>query len=161
MTDKLNHHTDPSGLVRAARAVQGQSGLTDILVVDGILRAFTLRVLSRYRQVGRGVITPNDAASADYADCVATAAIFDGETEVYTPVDGWNGAGLAASLRAQMGVPDGTSDRDTISEAFGHFVSHIYDRLRRFGDDEQEDALQEGLSENIRSFAWVLIGMQS
>jgi len=129
--------------------------------VDKLLRQFTADVLDRFDKVGSGLITPNDSAEADKGECLRLAGIFSGDEDGYAELPGWTGYGLAEYIRDRMGeIVQNGDDRDVIAQAFAVFLQHIYAQLRRMGSVPDEQ-VQDALTENIRSFTWLLIGLES
>lgn len=161
---ELNHHNDPTGLLQSAR--QANSGLPylgDTHAVDKILRELTAGVLDRFDRVGHGLLTPNDAAAADQAECVRLGTAFTGGDAGFAIVPGWSTGGLANRVRDKMAetVKAGETDDQVLAQAFAVFVHHIYDQLNVAGNGGSEAELQDGLNENIRSFTWLLVGLDS
>ena len=76
---------------------------------------------------------------------------------------GWNTGGLAQRVRGKMAesVQAGEPDAAVLAQAFAVFVHHIYDQLNITGAGGTEAELQDGLNENIRSFTWLLVGLDS
>ena len=62
--EKLDRHTDPSGLLESLRAGSGgRPYLGNLADVDRILREFASDVITRFDEVGHGVLTPSDASA--------------------------------------------------------------------------------------------------
>lgn len=162
MTDDLNLHTDPSGLLASAReANDGRPFLGDITVVEGLLRQFASEVFTRYDEVGHGVLTPEDAANADRADCLRLAGVFCGQDAAYAPVRGWTGTPLADSLRNRM-ERDLVSDEDDeqiVAQAVAVLVHRLYDVLRAVNDGASEAAAMAETEAAVRSMALALVGV--
>ncbi|WP_443698726.1 hypothetical protein [Pseudomonas sp.] len=164
MTDELNHHNDPTGLVQSAnQANNGLPYLGETDVVDRLLREMTAGVLDRFDRVGHGLLTPGDAADADGAECQRLGTAFAGGDPAFAIVPGWNTGGLAQRVRSKMSesVQAGEPDAAVLAQAFAVFVHHIYDQLNITGNGGTEAELQDGLNENIRSFTWLLVGLDS
>lgn len=160
--EKLDRHTDPSGLVESARAASdGRPFLGDVAAVDKILRAYAGEVFSRYDEVTQGVLTPSDAADADRAACLKLGAIFCGEDPAYAPVRGWSGPQLAEHLRSRMEreLQLGEGDTETVAQAFGVFTHHLYDLLREVSAGSPEGEVQEVLLGHLHSFRMALMGV--
>src|SRR5471032_2930536 len=97
---EVNHHNDAAGLVAsAAQATGAKPYLGDVHDVDQMLRQFTEGVTSRFEQVGKGLLTPNNAADADRAACLDMAKVFCGQDDGHASIVGWNGKGLADYVR--------------------------------------------------------------
>lgn len=160
MTEEvLNRHTDPSGLLASVRAASdGRPYLGSPADVERLLRQFAAGVLERFDEVGHGVLTPNDAADADRADCLLLAGIFCGNDPAYAPVRNWTGAPLAEHLRGRMEMElvPGEDDVATVAQALAVLVHAIYGLLRDAGD---EAAMQQTLAAAVRSMAMALVGM--
>jgi len=165
MSDEtLNHHNDPAGLVSSAQeATSDRPYLGSIEDIDQLLRAFTEGVTSRFAQVGRGQLTPDAAVAADQAECVRMAEIFDGQDEGYASITNWNGEGLANYIRSRMAeaVQPSEDDEDIIAQAFAVFVHRIYGAITAAGSAPDPHALADTLQDNIRSFTWLLVGLES
>lgn len=160
----LNHHNDPTGLVNSASEATGtRPYLGDIHDIDQLLRQFTDGVTSRFAQVGRGQLGPDDAAAADSAECVRLAEVFDGQDEAYATIENWNGEGLANYIRTRMAeaVQPSEDDEEIIAQAFALFVHRIYGAINAAGAAPDQDALVAALEDNIRSFTWLLVGLES
>jgi len=161
---ELNHHNDPTGLAAsAAEATGALPYLGDVDDIDRILRQFAEGVTGRFAQVGRGQLTPNAAADADKAECQRLAEIFDGQDEGYTSIQNWNGEGLANYIRSRMSeaVQPDDDDEQVIAQAFATFVHSIYGAIAAAGQHSDEKALADELQEIIRSFTWLLVGLES
>ena len=161
---ELNHHNDGAGLVQSARQANGDLPyLGDTDTVDRILRELTAGVLDRFDRVGHGLIAPNDASAADTAECKRLGVAFAGGDSAFAVVPGWNTGALADRVRAKMAetLAADETDADVMAQAFAVFVHHIYDQLNAMGSGGSEAALQDGLNENIRSFTWLLVGLDS
>ncbi|QNJ57424.1 hypothetical protein Dolphis_118 [Pseudomonas phage Dolphis] len=160
----LNHHNDPSGLAAsAAEATGARPYLGDVDDIDRVLRQFVEGVTSRFAQVGRGQLTPNAAADADKAECLRLAEIFDGQDEGYASIENWNGEGLANYIRSRMSeaVQPDDDDEQVIAQAFATFVHSIYGAITASAQNSDEKALASELQEIIRSFTWLLVGLES
>ncbi|BCP56276.1 hypothetical protein K32_48930 [Kaistia sp. 32K] len=161
---ELNHHNDPSGLAASAKEASGQRPyLGDLDDIEKLLRAFTDGVTSRFAQVGRGQLTPDAAATADREECLRMAGVFAGLDDDYAAIEHWNGEGLANYIRARMveAVQPGEDDESVIAQAFGVFVHRIYGAIAEAGSSPDAEALSVTLLENIRSFTWLLVGLES
>lgn len=161
---ELNHHNDPTGLVQSARQATGDLPyLGDTEAVDRILRELTAGVLDRFDRVGHGLLTPNEAAEADQSECERLGKAFTGGDAGFQVVPGWSTGGLASSVRSKMAesLNVGEADDQVLAQAFAVFVHHIYDQLNLTGAGGSEAELQDGLNENIRSFTWLLVGLDS
>lgn len=156
MTQKLSLHTDPTGFMQAVRAASHPDSLSSVTAVEKVLRQFTADVVGRYGAVGRGELTPADAATADREACEHMGEVFTGATDEPHEATDWNGKPLADYLRGKMGVAD-EDDGAVVAQAFGIFVHHIYDCLRLV----DEEMTKAGLEENVRSFAWALTGLDT
>lgn len=160
---EVNHHNDATGLVAsAAQATGAKPYLGDIHDIDQMLRLFTEGVTSRFEQVGKGLLTPNNAADADRAACLDMAKVFCGQDDGYASIVGWNGKGLADYVRTRMGesVQPDEDDVQIVAQAFATFVHYIYGAITQHGNAEGTE-LVDALQENIRSFTWLLIGLES
>lgn len=159
--DVLNRHTDPSGLLASVRAASdGRPYLGSPADVERLLRQFAAGVLERYDEVGHGVLTPNDAANADRADCLRLAGVFCGNDPAYAPVRNWTGAPLAEHLRGRMErelVPD-EDDVTTVAQAMAVLVHTIYGLLRE-ADGADEGSMQQTLEAAVRSLSLALVGV--
>ena len=162
MTEKLNMHTDPSGILASLRdATDGRPFLGDIAVVEGLLRHFAAEVFTRYDEVGHGVLTPEDAANADRAECLRLAGVLCGQDPTYAPVRGWTGKELADHLRNRMErdlVPD-EDDQQLVAQALATLVHRLYDVLRHGAGGAQEAAILEETEAAVRSMALALVGV--
>lgn len=164
MSTELNHHNDASGLVAsAAEATGARPYLGDVNDIDQLLRTFTEGVTNRFAQVGRGQLAPDAAADADRAECLRMAEVFDGQDDGYATIENWNGEGLANYIRTRMAeaVQPAEDDEDIIAQAFGVFVHRIYGAISAAGANPDQDALVAALQDNIRSFTWLLVGLES
>lgn len=163
-TTELNHHNDPTGLAASAAEANGALPyLGDVGDIDRMLREFVDGVTSRFGQVSQGLLTPQVAAEADKAECLRMAAIFDGQSEDYAAITNWNGEGLAKHIRARMAevVVTSDDDEDIIAQAFGAFVHSIYGSIGNAGRHSDEKSLAGELAELVRSFTWLLVGLDS
>jgi hypothetical protein len=162
MTDKLNRHTDPSGLLESLKAAtDGRPFLGDMQAVERIVRQFAADVITRFDEVGHGVLTPSDAASADRSQCVKLAGVFTGADPAYAPMRDWTGKPLADHLRNRMEhelVPD-DDDVQIVAQAFAVFVHSVYDLLREMSAGAPEEAVQQTLTASVRSFSFALVGV--
>jgi ferredoxin len=164
MSNDLNHHNDPTGLAAsAAEATGARPYLGDVNDIDHLLRQFTEGVTSRFAQVGRGQLAPDAAAEADRAECLRMAEVFDGQDDAYATIENWNGEGLANYIRARMAesVQPDEDDEQIIAQAFALFVHRIYGAITAAGASPDQDALVAALQDNIRSFTWLLVGLES
>jgi hypothetical protein len=167
MSEELNHHNDATGLVESARRATGDAPyLGDINEIDQILRKLTADVTGRYAAVGRREIGAEDAALSDRAECHRLAEVFDGQDNGYVVIEHWNGEGLATHIRGRMGevVQPHDDDEQIIAQAFGVFVHRIYGAIGAMAadpDEVEQAELAETLDENIRSFTWLLAGIES
>lgn len=161
MTDKIDRHTDPSGLLASVRAASdGRPYLGSPADVERLLRQFAAGVLERYDEVGHGVLTPEDAANADRAECMRLAGVFCGNDPAYAPVRNWTGAPLAEHLRGRMErdlVPD-EDDAATVAQSLAVLVHTIYGLLRE-ADGTDEASMQQTLEAAVRSLAMALVGV--
>ena len=160
MEENLNHHTDPSGQVASARTAAGPQYLGDIVFVEQLVRHFVNGILDRFDLVGRGSLMSTDAVDADKRACQHMAFVFSGLDPAFTPITGWNGAGLAEHLRETMSsdLPESEDDTDLIANAFAVLVHVIYDTLRRF--EEYDDLVfLKSLEREAQSFAHRLVGV--
>lgn len=162
MAEKLNMHTDPSGLLASLQAAtDGRPYLGDPAVIERMLRHFASEVLTRYDEVGHGVLTPNDAASADHSACLTLAGILCGKDEAYAPVREWTGKPLADHLRQRMDrdlQPD-DDDVQLVAQALAVLVHRLYDVLRHGSEGAPESALMEETEAAVRSMALALVGV--
>lgn len=162
MTDKLNMHTDPSGLLESLKAAtDGRPYLGDPLVVDGLLRKLAVEVLERYDEVGHGVLTPEEAANADRAGCQRLASILCGHEPAYAPVREWTGPQLADHLRDRMrrDIVDDEDDQSVVAQSIAVLVHKLYDVLRQSKDGKSEAAAMEDASAAIKSMTMALVGV--
>lgn len=160
MTEQLNMHTDPSGLLESLKAASGDRPyLGDPQAVERLIRQFASQVLERYDEVGHGVLTPSDASAADAAACQHMAAIFLGAEEGYAPVREWTGAPLAQHLRDRMqrDLVAEEDDRSVVAQAFAVLVHRLYDVLRQ--SDAPQDAVLADVEASVRSLAMALVGV--
>lgn len=162
MTENLNMHTDPSGILASLRdATDGRPFLGDISVVEGMLRRFASEVFTRYDEVGHGVLTPEDAANADRAECLRLAGVLLGQDAAYAPMRGWTGKELADHLRNRMErdlVPT-EDDAQLVAQALATLVHRLYDVLRQGNEGAPESALMEETAAAVRSMALALAGV--
>lgn len=157
-------HNDATGLVESARQANSDLPyLGDTEAVDRILRELTAGVLDRFDRVGRGLLSPSDAADGDQAECVRLGVAFTGGDPAYAMVPLWNANSLGNRVREKMAevVQPDEPDAAVMAQAFAVFVHHIYDQLNITGNGGTEAELQDGLNENIRSFTWLLVGLDS
>jgi hypothetical protein len=162
MTDKLDRHTDPSGLVASLNAAtDGRPFLGDLVVVEGLLRQFASDVFTRYDEVGHGILTPNDASNADRAQCLKLAGIFCGQDPAYAPVREWTGAQLADHLRNRMerDLQPEDDDAKLVAQAMAVLVHRLYDVLRHANDDVPERELMDEAEGAVKSMAKALVGV--
>ncbi len=161
--EKLDRHTDPSGLLESLRAASGgRPYLGSVQDVDYLLRELASDVITRFDEVGHGVLAPADASAADMAQCLRLGAVFAGQDEKYVPVPGWNGKPLADHLRLQMVASLQPEDDDAklIAQAVAVLAHQIYDLLREAstGTAADEDT-QATLVGSIQSLARTLVGV--
>jgi hypothetical protein len=164
MSDQLSYHNDAAGLVQSAEQASGPLPyLGDLHDVDQILRKLNENVINRFAAVGRGQMSQQEAAEADQAECIRLGEVFDGQDLGYNSIEHWNGNGLANYIRNRMGetVQPAEDDEQIITQAFAMFVHQIYGAINEAGANPDEAKLAETLDENIRSFTWVLIGIES
>lgn len=162
MTDKIDRHTDPSGLLASVQAANdGRPFLGDIHAVEKLIRQFAAGVLERYDEVGHGVLTPDDAANADRDQCLKLAGVFCGNDPAYAPVRNWTGARMAEHLRNRMERELALEEDDVqvVAQAFAVFVHSIYDLLREASDGAPEEEVQATLTAAVRSFSMALVGV--
>ena len=162
MNDQLNRHTDPTGIVASLKAANdGRPFLGDLGVVDRLLRQFAAGVFERFDEVGHGILTPNDAASADRAECVKLAAVFCGADPSYAPIRDWTGPQLADHLRARMAhqIQPDEDDASVVAQALAVLVHGLYDILRMSGGEERPKVLQQQAEAAIRSMGFALTGV--
>ena len=161
-SEKLDRHTDPSGLVESARAAtDGRPFLGSFPDVERILRGFAGEVITRYDEVGSGTLTPSDAANADRAECQRLAAAFCGQDESYAPSRGWSGTVLADHLRTRMELvlqPE-EDDAQLVAQAFAVFVHNLYDLMREVSAGAPEAEVQATLTGYVRTFSLALLGV--
>jgi hypothetical protein len=162
MTDKLDRHTDPSGLLESLKAAtDGRPFLGDIREVERIVRGFASEVITRFDEVGHGVLTPSDAAEADRAQCLKLAMVFTGADPAYAPVRNWTGKQLADHLRNRMErelVPD-DDDVQLVAQAFAVFVHSVYDLLREASAGAPGEETEQTLVAAVRSISMALVGV--
>lgn len=167
MSEQLNHHNDGTGLAASARNATGPLPyLGDLNVIDGILRKLTKDVTDRFAAVSHAQMSQPDAAEADHAECIRLGEVFDGQDADYTVIEHWNGDGLATYIRQRMSetVQPAEDDEQIITQAFAMFVHQIYGAIAAMpaDPDEVEQAELAGtLDDNIRSFTWLLAGIES
>jgi hypothetical protein len=158
------YHNDATGLAEAAcQANSGLPYLGDTETVDRILRELTAGVLDRFDRVGHGLRTPGAAADDDRAECERLGLAFAGQDPGYAVVPIWNTHVLPERIRTKMAetIQAGEPDAAVLAQAFAVFVHHIYDQLNITGNGGTEAELQDCLNENIRSFTWLLVGLDS
>lgn len=160
--DQLDRHTDPSGLVASLRhASSGLPYLGDKAAVEKIVREFAGEILTRYDEVGQGVLTPQDASQADQAQAVKLGKAFAGQDAGYAAVKGWNGPELAAQLQrvyADKIVPE-DDPADVIAQRFALLVHQVYDSLRDLAGGANEDAVGQTLAAAVQKLASELVGV--
>lgn len=159
--EKLNHHTDPSGLLASVRAASdGRPYLGSMSDVERLLRQFAAGVLERYDEVGHGVLTPDDAANADRDQCLKLAGVFCGNDPAYAPVRNWTGAQLADHLRNRMEreLQPEADDVQLVAQAIAVLVHTVYELLRE-ADGTDEASMQQTLESAVRSLAMALVGV--
>lgn len=162
MAEELNMHTDPSGLLESARAANdGRPFLGDVQVIQKMLREFASNVFTRYDEVGHGVLTPDDAANADRAECLRLAAVFCGQDGAYAPVREWTGKPLADHLRERMARDLQPEDDDVklVAQALAVLVHRLYDVLRAASAGAPDDALMQTTEAAVHSMAMALVGV--
>lgn len=161
--NELNHHNDPSGLLRSLEAAGDRPYLGDAGTVEKILRDLVGGITYRFAEVGRGNLTPQEAAEADRGECERLAAVFDGQDDRYAAIEHWNGEGLANHIRGRMAeaVPDDEDDELVIAQAFAVFVHGVYSVIAQAGEGQSEEDLAASLQDLVRSFSWVLVGLES
>jgi hypothetical protein len=162
--NELNHHNDPAGLLRSLEGAAGELPyLGDVDAIDKILRDLVGGITYRFAEVGRGNLTPQEAADADRAECERLAVIFDGQGEGYAAIQNWNGEGLAKYIRSRMAesVPDDEDDETVIAQAFGVFVHGVYGVIGKAADGMSEEDLADSLQDLVRAFSWTLVGLES
>lgn len=165
MTEKfeLDRQNDPTGLAESARIASGERPyLGDVEAIDKILRQFTAGILARFDEVGHGLKTPADAADADRAECERLAAVFTGADPAYAAVPGWSTGALARSVAAKLNeLSHAGADAEVMAQAFAVFVHKVYGVINSFDGPGAESAMQDELNEDIRSFTWLLVGLDS
>ena len=160
--EKLDRHTDPSGLLASARAADGgRLYLGSPADVERLLREFASDVITRFDEVGQGVITPHDASSSDMAECLRLGGVFAGRDPAYAALEGWNGKPLADHLREQMVTALQPEDDDAklIAQALAVFVHQVYELLREASAGARDEDLQQTLEASVRSMAFALLGV--
>lgn len=161
---ELDRHTDPSGLVESLRhADSGQPYLGDLGAVEKIVREFAGEIITRYDEVGHGVLTPEDAANSDRAQALALGKAFAGQDQGYATVRDWSGKPLADELRrryAQLLQPD-DDDAQLIAQRFGLFIHRVYDALRELARGVDAEAVQQELGARARELAQDLVGVNT
>lgn len=162
--NELNHHNDPSGLLHSLSEAGGDRPyLGDVDAIDKILRELVGGITYRFAEVGRGNLTPQEAADADRSECERLAAIFDGQDEGYAAIQNWNGEGLANYIRSRMAeaVPADEDDETVIAQAFAVFVHGVYGVIGKAADGQSEEDLAASLQDLVRAFSWTLVGLES
>ena len=160
MTEKLDRHTDPSGLVASLGESGGPQFLGDSAVVERLVRQFVADVVTRFDEVGHGVLTPEDAANADRDACFRMAQVFSGLDPAYTSMRGWTGHGLASHLRNSMTAELAESDDDAevIAQAFAVLVHAVYDALR-VSATASEASVMQTVERAVQSLSRSLVGV--
>lgn len=154
--EQLNHHTDPTGLVMSAKAAAGANYLGDRDVVDRLVRNFAAGVLARFEKVGDGLLTPNEAAEQDKAECVRLEQVFTGQDPAYSPMPGWTTGSLEMYVKARMKEAI-QPDSGVLAQAFAMLVHVIYDAIRSSADPQ---AMGEQINDGIQSFTFLLLGIE-
>lgn len=159
---KIDRHTDPSGLIASLRhANSGVLYLGDIAAVEKIVREFFGEIITRYDEVGQGVLTPADAAAGDREHALRLGKAFAGQDPAFAAVRDWNGKALADHLRAQLShqlQPD-DDDAQLIAQFFAVLVHKAYDALRELARGADETAVQQSLSATAHQAALDLMGV--
>lgn len=163
MTDERNQRqADATGIAASLReAHTGKPYLGDVAVLDGLIRQMTGRIFERYQLVGVGEITRDAAVQADKEECHQLARILIGQNEGYGAMSGWTDGGLADYIRSRM--KEAVHDEDDVSvvaQAVAVFVHGIYRHIGRIEADNEKE-VQAALNEDIRSFVWLLVGLES
>jgi hypothetical protein len=165
MTDELNRHNDPTGLLQSARAATGSKPfLGDIDIVDRLARVLVAGVITRFDNVGHGILTPHDAAEADKAACIELGVIMTGGDASYAPMPGWTDGGLAAYVRARMqeAVSPDEPDAEVVAQAVASLVHSVYETLGNISDIETpSDSDLAKINDHVRSLTWLLAGIES
>lgn len=156
---QLDRHTDPSGLVESVRhASSGLPYLGDLATVERLVREFAGEIITRYDEVGHGVLTPHDAADADRSHCLKLGKAFAGQDPGYAAVKDWNPAQNLRAAAADKLQPD-DDDAALIGQYFGVFVHGVYDALRELAGGADETAVQQHLDSLVRSTSRALVGV--
>lgn len=159
MAEQLNRHNDATGLLQSAKQAGAANYLGDREVVDRVVRDFAAGVLSRFEQVGDGLLTPNEAAEQDKAACQDMALIFTGRDDDYAIQSGWNDGALVMYVRNRLKEAiQPEDDLSVMAQAFAMLVHVIYDQLRNGGTDAANLAAE--INEAVRSFSWLLLGIE-
>ena len=161
MTEELNAKNDPTGLLASLKAANdGRPYLGDGVAVEKLLREFVAGLLERYDEVGHGVLTPEDAANSDRAECLRLGQIFTGQDQAYAPVQGWTNEGLAGHLRYRMQqhLTEEPDDAKLVAQAFGVLAHQVYDALRELNAGASEEAAQQAVVHGITSLKMALLG---
>lgn len=162
MAEKVDRHTDGSALAASARAASdGRRFLGSPQDVERIVREFTVGVLERFDEVGHGVLTPSDAASADQAACLKMGAMFTGGDKSVTPLEGWTGKELADYLRNQMDstLQPEEDDAKLVAQVFAVYLHRLYDHLRTI-ESAPESELMQTVERDARGLAMSLVGVE-
>lgn len=154
--EQLNHHTDPTGLVMSAKAAAGANYLGDRDVVDRLVRDFASGVLARFEKVGDGLLTPNDAAEQDKAECLRMEQVFTGNDPAYSPMPGWTTGSLEMYVKARMKETI-QPDSGALAQAFAMLAHVIYDAIRNAGDPQD---MGKQINDGIQSFTLLLLGIE-
>lgn len=160
--DSNDRQADSAGLAESARRAMGKRPyLGDQAVVDGLVRALAGEVMGRVVQAFNGELTKDEAVRRDQEACHQLARTLIGENPDYTPIPGWSDHGLAESIRRQQ--TESIHDEDDVSvvaQATAMFVHYVYQVVGE-ADAGGEQAMQDEINELIRSFTWLLLGIQS
>lgn len=156
--EKLNHHTDPEGLLIAVADASHSGYLGDIKVVDGLLRRLVSGVIARFGDASEGKIEQSDAAASDRQACLATANVLAGNDRQYKPIASWNGQALADFIQARTRIGDGDDAVTVIAHSLAELVLVVYKEL---GSDGEEEASGEKINSAIHSTVMMMLGIES
>lgn len=140
----------------SAKAAAGAGYLGDRDVVDRLVRDFAAGVLARFEKVGDGLLTPNDAAEQDKAECLRMEQVFTGHDPAYSPMPGWTTGSLEMYVKARM-KESIQPDSGALAQAFAMLAHVIYDAIRNAGDPQ---AMGEQINDGIQSFTFLLLGIE-
>ena len=156
--EKLNHHTDPEGLLIAAAEASHAGYLGDVKVVDGLLRQLVAGVIDRFGEVSEGNIESSAAAAADRQACLATTNILAGNDRKYKPVANWNGQALANFIQARTRIGENDDAVTVIAHSLAELVLSVYQELGAEGEQEEAGKKINGA---IHSTTMMMLGVES